>query len=124
MYTETRDGTDTLVDYVLQAASRQPELTRYSPPTATLEELIEGDVLIVEDEGQARLARLLAEAFLQMSQDMHPEDEHADYRERLTPEMAFTLVKEHGGLRPAARATGTSRTKLWRALKEYAGEEV
>lgn len=124
MYTDTRDGIDTLVDYVIQTASRQPELTRAPVDTATLEEVVEGTVLVVENEAQARMSRLLAEAFAQMSRDMHPEDEWPDLKGSITPEQAYILVKEHGGLRPAARATGTSRTKLWRALKEYTGELV
>jgi transcriptional regulator of acetoin/glycerol metabolism len=115
--TETRDGMDNLVDYILQTASRGSEALSYEPRKATLKDLAEGDTVIVETPGQARFSVLLAEALVAMSQDIHAEDERVDLSQPMTTERAIILVKEYGGLRPAARATGISRSTFWRALK-------
>lgn len=124
MLTENRDGLDVLKDYVIQTASRQPDLTSYQPRPASARELLDGEVLIVEDEAQARMSVLVAEALMQMSRDLHPADEWADDKGAVTGPRALVLVKEHGGIRAAARATGVSRNKLWRALREYKEQAV
>lgn len=116
---DTRDGLSTLVDYVLQAAERNEKLTRHNAPNATVTALAQGEMLIVENQEQARLAVLLAEALTQMRADLFPEDAD-DLDEPLTYERALVLVKSEGGLRPAARAIGVSATTISRALRQKA----
>lgn len=122
MVTDTRDGMDILIDYILQAASRKPELLDYKARGATLEEAFDGDHLIVDNAGQAKLSVLIAEALQQMSEDIHEVDDRAVPLGPLTKSQAMVLVKQYGGLRPASRATGICRMRLSRAL--HSEEEV
>ena len=114
-----RKGIDNLVDYVVMAASRNPNLLGVQARTATLNDLVSNDPLVVETEAQARTSVLLAEALLLMSADSHEESDRATLVAGApTKAQALVLTKQHGGLRPAARATGISRTALWRAVHE------
>lgn len=121
MRTESRDGLDTLVDYVLQTASRNPGLLEQRVKTATLNDLVTRDVLIVENEAQARISLLVAEALIEMGKTMHEEDDRYIETAQLTRKRTLVLIREHGGLRPAARALGVSKSALERALER---EEV
>ena len=117
-----RKGIDNLVDYVVMAASRNPNLLGVQARTATLNDLVTNEPLVVDTEAQARTSVLLAEALLLMSADLHAEGDQATLAEGApTRAEAIVLTKQHGGLRPAARATGYSRTALWRAVHQ---EEV
>lgn len=111
----------TLEDYVLMMATRCPELMEEDLKPVTLNNLVRDDALVVETEGQARLSMMLAEALLQMSEDLHEPGDRASTDGGVTKEYAAVLVEEYDGIRPAARATGIPKTTLWRALK---GEAV
>ncbi len=123
MVTDTRDGMDILIDYIIQVASRKPKLLNFRARSATLEEAFDGDHLIVDNAGQAKLSVLIAEALQQMSEDMHEADDRAVSSGPLTKSQAMVLIKQYGGLRPASRATGICRMKLSRALKEVEDPE-
>lgn len=124
-YVEPEQPLDRLVGFLITAASRRPDLLAYRTEEATADEEQDPDmagVVLVSCPEEGVFSVLLAEAFRLMGQDVHP-DENA-------PPSAAQVqvwVKEHGGLRKAARATGYSHTALWRAAKvatqevEYAG---
>jgi DNA-binding phage protein len=122
MLTETRDGYSTLIDYLLMLQSRGTKALEYEPRKVIVEDYEEAEEserpVIVKSVAEARFSVLLAEALEAMSQDIHAEDDRADTSAPLTTERAIILVKEFGGLRPAARATGISRSTFWRALKQ------
>ena len=110
---------DKLVGYMVQLVDSRPELLNGAVKEATPEDYHNEDVLVVEDEGQARLCVLLAEALMLMSQEVHPPSDRAV---RVAPpfdvENVKVLKKVFGGLEKAAKATGVARTTLWRAVRE------
>lgn len=115
-YLEPETPMDRLVGFLLTAASRRPELLEYDPAEADEYDLRDDGVLVVETVEEARFAVLLAEALRLMSQDIHAEDDR--YTTPISSARAHVLVKEHGGLRAAARAIGCSHTALRRAMLE------
>lgn len=116
-----RGAWETLCDYLVQASSRKPALLRYIPRVVSAATAVREDALIVETEGAARVAVLLAEALLQMSADIHDPDDRASASGAIGHAEALVLVRRHDGVRPAARATGLSKDAIFRALKR---EEV
>lgn len=119
--TTQRTGLDLLADYVIQTASRNPELLEEKSRRISMEEAASGDHLIVKTAAEAKLSILVAEALLQMSREMHEYGDQADIEiGELTSERALVLVREYGGFRPASRATGIGRMALWRAVNPEA----
>lgn len=115
---KNRDPWAVLSDYVLQTASRDPDLLKYTPRAVGVETVAREDVLVVEDVPTARLCVLLAEALVAMSADTHEPGDQARIGERLGHAEAVVLVKTYNGVRPAARATGHSKDAIWRAYHE------
>lgn len=116
---QTEANWDTLLDYVLMAASRDEKhkLVGYAPREVGPGAAAAADLLIVETRAEARIGTLLAEAFLLWSADIHEPDDRATLDGVLTRAEAVVLVSRHDGVRPAARATGLSKDVLFRALK-------
>ncbi len=110
-----------VVDYMVQAASRrQEDIAEYRPmEVRSASQAARGDGLIVDTEAQARISVLLASALEQMRRDYFPQEviEEQDAAASLTKERAIVLVREHDGVRPAARALGIPHTRLLRALE-------
>jgi len=106
--------------YLAMVASRKANLLEYTPRSVGVETVARQNVLIVDNVATARFSALLAEALLQMSEDIHEDGDRASMSGALSHADAVVLVREYDGVRPAARATGISKDALWRALKKEA----
>lgn len=113
------DHWDILAKCVLRTARDHPSLLQYRPTGADVPGLMKEDALVLDTIEEARMSVLVAEGLLAMSKLIHEPGDQAELDEGgvLTPAKAVVLVKRHGGIRPAARATGINRQALFRAVK-------
>jgi hypothetical protein len=110
---------------MLLVAGRDQSLVTQAVTEATLHSLLDADEhLVVESVPQGRIARLLAAALTQMGKDNLPDFEPVvDPSPKEQAEKVLVFVKEHGGVRPTARATGIPKSTISR-LYHKAVEQV